>query len=179
MANMANPEANKRGTAKRQAHSDYSDLQDTICLHAATVFGLGRVMIKKAPGTWGSMVGLLLGMGLSWLSEGWSAYLILAVTFLPAVKACDQTERLAGETDPPAIILDEVWGMAAVILLQPWVLGTIPLTVTAFGLFRAFDILKPAPLKWLAGLKGGLGIMADDGAAALYTVLVLAVITFV
>ena len=45
----------------------------------------------------------------------------------------------------------------------------------AFVLFRAFDVVKPPPIRQLESrMKGGFGVMFDDLLAAGYTLLVLA-----
>ena len=137
----------------------------------ATVGGLGY--LPWAPGTWGSAVGLILGL-LCVRTLSWSAALIaLPLSFVVGALVCTHAERALGQHDPPAVILDEVWGMAAVILIFPWITFSWALLVVAFLSFRAFDILKPPPLKRLARLRGGWGIMADDAGAAAYTALVL------
>ena len=139
----------------------------------ATVGGFGR---GRAPGTWGSLVGLLAGAVslqalpmrplLLWLGVAW-----IAGSFCSSV-----AEQQLKRHDPPAVILDEVLGMASVVILLPWTRHSLVLLALAFVLFRAFDILKPPPLKLLARLPAGWGIMADDLGAAVYTCLVLLVI---
>lgn len=137
----------------------------------ATLGGLGRV--RFAPGTWGSVVGLALG----WLAVqalkpplGW---LLLLLTFVGAVSICTRAERQLARHDPPAVILDEVWGMAAVVIALPWTTESWGWLLAALVLFRIFDIVKPPPLRRLATLPGGWGIMADDAGAALYAIVVL------
>ena len=139
----------------------------------ATLGGLGRL---PAPGTWGSAVGVILGWGLLHIASApwrWSA---LAMMIALSVAICGLAEQLLGRHDAPEIILDEVCAMAALVALAP-LLGQIPvLSAVAFGLFRAFDIFKPPPLKRLAQLPGGWGIVLDDVGAAAYTLLVLGLI---
>lgn len=137
----------------------------------ATLGGLGRV--RWAPGTWGSVVGLALG----WLTVralspplGW---LLLVLTFVGASFVCARAERQLAQHDPPSVILDEVWGTAAVVIALPWTAGSWGWLLGALALFRVFDIVKPPPLKRLARLPGGWGIMADDAGAALYAIALL------
>jgi phosphatidylglycerophosphatase A len=62
--------------------------------------------------------------------------------------------------------------MYATLLVAP---ATITAWILAFGLFRAFDIVKPWPIRELDHrLGGGLGIMLDDLVAALYAAILLA-----
>jgi phosphatidylglycerophosphatase A len=86
---------------------------------------------------------------------------------------CSAAERQIGQHDPPAIILDEVWGMAAIVMVLPWVAVSWMWPLTAFLGFRLFDIVKPPPLKLLARLPAGWGIMADDFGAAAYAIILL------
>jgi phosphatidylglycerophosphatase A len=158
-----------------------------LAVALATVAGLGRV--PWAPGTWGSLVGLGIGWAARGLSGPWLA-MLGGLAFLAAVAACTVAERELSRVDPPAIILDEVWGMAAVAAALPsldvardgtlsgveWVPPSArswELLLAAFFLFRVFDIVKPPPLKRLARLPAGWGVMADDAGAALYTLVTL------
>ena len=138
----------------------------------ATIGGVGH--LPWAPGTWGSLVGLLLGVycarAIRW--PGLAAF--LPVTFIICTMICTAAERLLGQHDPEAVILDEVWGMVAVVIVaRGWMIWSIPQLVLAFGLFRVFDIAKPPPLAQLARFPRGWGIMADDLGAALYTLGIL------
>ena len=138
---------------------------------AATLGGIG--WSPWAPGTWGSAVGLLLGLLAVRIISPPLAVLVLALTFLVGVSCCARAERSLDRHDPPAVVLDEAWGMAAILMTLPWTTRSAPWCLAAFLLFRVFDIVKPPPLKRLANLPGGWGIMADDLGAAAYTVLLL------
>jgi phosphatidylglycerophosphatase A len=51
--------------------------------------------------------------------------------------------------------------------------------ISAFLLFRLFDIWKPYPVSYVDNnLKGSLGIMLDDVLASFYTIIFLSVILF-
>jgi phosphatidylglycerophosphatase A len=138
----------------------------------ATLGGLG--VVRWAPGTWGSAVGAVLGL-LTAHAPMRSAVVWAVLTFLVCAWLCGLAERRLRRHDPPAVILDEVWGMWFVVVALPWLAApaTRPWLLAAFLLFRAFDIVKPLPLPALARLPGGLGIMADDLGAAVYTILSL------
>ena len=137
-----------------------------VALSLATAFGVGYVPF--APGTFGSAVGLII-----WALLPSSAYVhAAAIVIIFAVGAWSATtaERHFGGTDPGPVVVDEVMGMILTLFLHPvgW--------AGAFGgfvLFRAFDVLKPYPADRLEQLPGGLGVMADDGMAAVYANLVL------
>ena len=137
----------------------------------ATIFGVGR--LPWAPGTWGSVIGLALGVGVAQVVSRPAAWLLLAAALIGAVFACGRAEQQLGRHDPPVVILDEAWAMAAVIITLPWLTYSWRFMLCAFVLFRTFDIIKPPPLRRLARLPGGWGIMADDLGAAAYTTLIL------
>ncbi|MEX2171908.1 MAG: phosphatidylglycerophosphatase A [Pirellulales bacterium] len=127
--------------------------------------GLGIGLIGPAPGTLGALWGLLLAWGISHLPPLTAA--IVVIGFLAAgVLLCTRAARSLGGKDPQAIVWDE-------LATVPIVFSFVPLTSwkVAFGgyaLHRLFDITKPWPCQQLERLPEGLGIMADDVAAAVY-----------
>lgn len=137
----------------------------------ATWFGCGYA--PMGPGTAGSLGALVVAFALShWL--GWRPpyFAVLAALMLaPAVWAAGVTAREMKQKDPGLVVIDEVVGQwitlagAGVLNWKTW-LG-------AFLLFRAFDIWKPAPVRQLEALPGGIGIVADDVMAGIYGALVL------
>ncbi|RMG87433.1 MAG: phosphatidylglycerophosphatase A, partial [Candidatus Dadabacteria bacterium] len=83
----------------------------------------------------------------------------------PAAAACGRAARSAGVHDPPWIVLDEVLGLWAALLGLAAGVGVVAAGVVAF---RAFDILKPPPIRWIdRRVGGGWGILLDDLAAGL------------
>src|SRR3989338_10267583 len=92
-----------------------------IAVLLATLGGLGY--LRWAPGTWGSLVGLLGGVAtLRWFDWPlWALAVILAVKFVICALICTVAERALGIHDAPAIILDEAWGMGAVVMMLPWI----------------------------------------------------------
>lgn len=125
--------------------------------------GLGTGLSPRMPGT----VGTLLGFPLFWCLSGlpWAQqWLVLLLLFALGIWCCGFTGRALGVSDHGAIVWDEIIAMAWVLTVTPsgWGWG-----VTAFVLFRLFDILKPFPIGWVdARVKGGLGVMLDDVLAA-------------
>jgi phosphatidylglycerophosphatase A len=152
--------------------TDPSARRPTGLLHAcasalATGFGSGYAPV--APGTAGSLVGVLLFWPLARLPLGW----ILATTglvFFLGVAAATRVARSVGLEDPGIVVVDEVVGMWIALLLVP----LTPLNVAcAFVLFRIMDVVKPYPARDFEQLPGGWGIMADDVMAGVYANLVL------
>ena len=119
-----------------------------------------------APGTIGSAVGVALWWGLRAAGAGVVLELaVAAALFVAGAWAASETERALGVTDPGPVVIDEVMGMCVTLIAAPvsW-----PAAIAGFGLFRAFDIVKPPPARRLERLHGGWGIMADDLAAGVY-----------
>ena len=133
-------------------------------------FGFGSGLVPVAPGTAGTVVGVLLYLPLSLLQPPAYATAVSAV-FIVGVFLCDRVAGQLNQRDPSGIVLDEIVGIwIALFVLPPgwyWLLA-------GFLVFRVFDILKPWPVGLLdRRLQGGLGIMVDDVAAGLYTLLLI------
>ena len=130
-------------------------------------FGLG--LLKPAPGTWGSLLGLPLAWGLAQLSLPIAAVLWLGL-FLLGVAACGAAAQSFNQKDPGQCVIDEYVALPLVTFLFPTSLRTLML---AFVLFRIFDIWKPPPIRQIERIPGGWGVMADDVVAAAYAAGVL------
>jgi len=137
--------------------------RDRLWLVLATGFGSGRAPV--APGTAGSVVGLLL----AWPLLGLPLAAYVAATVLVSVVgivASGHAERHFGAKDPGAIVIDEIAGMF--VTLTAVAPGAVNL-VAGFFLFRLLDIFKPFPCRWAERrFAGGLGVMADDLFAGVY-----------
>jgi phosphatidylglycerophosphatase A len=137
-----------------------------VALALATAAGVGY--IPFAPGTFGSLVGLLLWWFVP-VSVPVQLTLILVI-FVVGSWSGSVAERHFGSTDPGPVVIDEVLGMLVTLFMNPvgWV-GAI----LGFLLFRLSDIVKPYPANKLEELHGGVGVMADDFMAAIYANLAL------
>lgn len=141
-------------------------------------FGFGSGLAPKAPGTFGTLPALPMAFILFLLGvSGWCLALLCAVLFFWGIKICDHAEKELGMQDYGGIVWDEIVAMMLVLAFVPfkwhWWLA-------AFVLFRLFDALKPWPIKWFdARIHGGFGIMLDDVIAALMTLLVLNVVSWI
>ncbi|MFI5340546.1 MAG: phosphatidylglycerophosphatase A [Candidatus Methylomirabilales bacterium] len=125
--------------------------------------GAGVGYCPLAPGTAGSLLGAVLCFPFLYLP--WPVYLgaTLVLTAI-AVWAADRVAAELGHPDPPQVVIDEIAGMwLAAVALPP----TLYDLTAVFLLFRLMDVVKPAPIPRLERLRGGLGIVADDVAAAL------------
>lgn len=134
----------------------------------ATGFGTGYGPI--APGTWGSIPGLVFAFGLDHWAGRW-AVLLGAVFFAVAgVWAAGRAEELLKEKDPGRVVVDEIAGQMVALLFLPM---TLQVLVVGFFVFRVLDVFKPWPARRLEDLPGGSGIMADDLMVGLYANLIL------
>jgi phosphatidylglycerophosphatase A len=142
-------------------------------LWIATGFGLGYV--PRAPGTAGSLLGAALVAAL-WRLPPWGYAAATVGVIAAAVYCAGAAERHFGRKDHAAIVVDEVAGLA----VSGWLIAPHAAALAAvFALFRLYDILKPPPVRRLERLGGGLGIVADDVAAAVYANLTLQAVLWV
>lgn len=139
-------------------------------------FGFGTGLSPRGPGTVGTLAGLPFWFLLQPLP--WPIYLLAcAGLFGVGCWVCGESARRLGVHDHGGIVFDEIVGFLVTCLpLLVWGLSAWWL-LSAFALFRVFDILKPWPIKVLdARVHGGFGIMVDDLVAGLMAAGVLAVI---
>lgn len=132
----------------------------------STFFFIGY--LPFIPGTFGSLAAvaffmLLYELGFSMLPA--TLFIIVIGLFV-----CGKCEFLAGRSDPPFIVIDEVSGMFLSLLFLPY---DYRILFLAFILFRILDTLKPYPANCFEKFKGGLGIMGDDIVAGLYVNIIL------
>lgn len=123
--------------------------------------------LRPAPGTYGSLAGMALYFTMPKTPHAY-AMAVLVFTGL-AVWASHIHGTHTGRKDPTEVVVDEVIGILVALFLIPS--GWLPL-ITAFVLFRVFDVAKPYPLRKLEYLKSGWGIVLDDLGAGIYANLV-------
>ncbi len=146
---------------------------DRLAVTLATWFGCG--LAPKGPGTMGALGGIVValalhhGAGMAW----WWLWVLVALGTPVGIWSAGRTAAVKGLKDPQIVVIDEVLGQW--IALAAAVPGNWLHVGLAFGLFRLFDIFKPWPVRQLEGLKGGVGIIADDLMAGVYGAVVLAV----
>lgn len=123
-----------------------------------------------APGTFGSAAGLLLFFLVRRTGSIPVELATIVALFAIGVWASNEAERHFEKVDPGPVVVDEVVGMLITLALLPVnLLGA----VVGFLLFRILDVFKPWPSGRFEALPGGLGVMADDGMAAIYGNLVM------
>ena len=134
-------------------------------------FGFGAGRAPFAPGTFGTLLAWPFGWALGGTPPA-VALTVVAALFLVGVWACGITGRDLGVHDHGSMVWDELVAFLLVLAIVPRELAW---QAAAFVLFRAFDIVKPAPIRWFERrYTGGFGVMFDDLLAAGYTLVVLA-----
>lgn len=177
--------------------------KDYLALAIATC-GVGYLPL--APGTWGSLVGLVLyyylreayvGFKILAFRNHWIdrnvfseelyrdsflfitvLLLLIATISLVGTWAASRAENLTARKDPGVVVIDEVAGQMLTFIFLPFYSVSITAVIVGFVAFRVFDIVKPYPARKFEALPGGLGIMADDLVAGAYAALLISVISF-
>ncbi len=145
--------------------------------------GLFSGYTPVAPGTAGSLVGLLLYL-IPGMEDVFFFFPLILVVFFAGRFAADKVAQVEGprltkaaaffksrlhsgavESDPSIVVIDEIVGMWLALLFLP---KTLAMTFLAFVLFRIFDIVKPFPARKFEQLPHGWGIMLDDVVAGVY-----------
>lgn len=149
---------------------------------AISTFGVGYLPVM--PGTYGSVVGVGIFLGLTQVVKGSGLVAVVVVAIVvvtfAGIWAASRTEVLSGRKDPGKVVVDEVAGQ--LISLFPLTLfahWSIVAVIISFILFRFFDIVKPYPARRLEALKGGFGIMCDDLVAGVYAAAITSIIVAV
>jgi phosphatidylglycerophosphatase A len=138
----------------------------------ATFCGIGN--LRPGPGTWGSLAACLVWFALSQgiaerlQSAGLLGLIVMAVA--AGIPAATTVARTWGKKDPQNVVIDEVAGQWITLLFAPVTWKTL---LVGFILFRGFDIFKPPPVRQLERLPGGTGIVVDDVAAGVYSLIVM------
>ncbi|WQW55803.1 phosphatidylglycerophosphatase A [Helicobacter pylori] len=117
---------------------------------------------KKAPGTIGSLVALLLGLPVLIFSAN-TLFLGAVFVGLIAIAQIDKEEEETKRHDSSYIVIDELVGMWLAMAISGLSLAGV---VLSFIFFRIYDITKPSLIgKIDKEVKGGLGVVADDALA--------------
>lgn len=138
----------------------------------ATFFGIGR--LRPGPGTWASGITVLLWTAFAHaLAPSQRTPIAIGLAFivvLIGIPSATRVSRATGIKDPQFVVIDEVGGQLVALICVPLAWKSF---LASFILFRVFDILKPPPVRQLEALPEGTGIVLDDVAAGLYTLIVV------
>ena len=151
--------------------------------------GLGTGLVPYAPGTFGSILGMLWFIGLAFFQNLYFFLTMQVISFFISVYLCGKAEKILKMPDPGSVVLDEIVAIPLCytlpVLLYVYRHNCMPDVgyffigktcgrgITGFILFRVFDILKPWPIGNSQKLPGGWGITIDDLLAGLWTSILL------
>ncbi len=155
--------------------------------------GLGTGLSTKAPGTFGTLLGIPLFI-LLLLPKSLTFFVaMMLLTSIAAVYFCTRAESILKERDPASVVIDEIVAVPA--CFSGWVstiyfsTGKMPdwlyffdsknitWTIGIILLFRFFDIVKPWPIGPSQDLPKGWGITIDDLIAALFVNIIIGLVT--
>ena len=128
----------------------------------ATFFYIGYLPL--APGSMASIAGVFIYVIFQANAVIYAG--LLAIVIFLGFRVSDRMEEIVGSKDPSCIVIDEVAGIMIAFWGLPWHWSVI---ITAYFVFRAFDMFKIYPVNRLEEMKGGVGVMMDDIIAGLYT----------
>jgi phosphatidylglycerophosphatase A len=133
----------------------------------ATFFGIGR--LRPGPGTWASaatvVIWAAIAYGLTPSLRTPVAIALAVLVMLVGIPAATRVARASATKDPQFVVIDEVAGQLIALIAVPLAWQTF---LVGLILFRAFDIVKPPPVRQLERLPEGTGIMLDDVAAGIF-----------
>jgi phosphatidylglycerophosphatase A len=138
----------------------------------ATFVGIGR--LRPGPGTWASGATVALWFVVAHalppsLRTPVDIALAVLVTLI-GIPAASRVARASASKDPQFVVIDEVAGQLIALIAVPVAWKTF---LAGFILFRAFDIVKPPPVRQLEKLSEGTGIVLDDVAAGIFALVVM------
>lgn len=141
--------------------------------------GFGSGLLKPAPGTWGTLAGLMLSILLWNITQSNLFFIFLTViSFIFGCYLCQKTSNDLGVHDDGRIVWDEIVAIFLMFTFLPeynWFAY-----ILTFISFRIFDILKPYPIRYFdEKLESGLGIMVDDILAAIFALISLYIIYWI
>ena len=147
-----------------------------------TLLNIGK--IKYAPGTFASLITCLLFLFLINFFDISTLFFCTLVIFLYTFIAINSSFDSFDSNDPQEIVIDEAVGQMLPLLAIPiyetlFIASVEYYCISAFLLFRLFDIWKPFPISYVDNnIKGALGIILDDVLAGIYTTIILMLIFF-
>lgn len=143
--------------------------------HLAAV-GFGSGLSWVSPGTFGTLFGWLMYIGMDRYLNNTGWILAIVLGFLVGIWFCDKAGKALGVVDHGAIVWDEIIAIWLVLWVAAEHFGDPKGQLICVAVFRFFDIVKPPPIKWFdTHFKSGFGVMLDDIVAALMSLLALAI----
>ena len=129
--------------------------------------------IPVAPGTWGTLVGVLFYLLIGHLLL--PIYIVTVLAFIAvSIWISGFAQKIFEDEDPQEVVIDEIAGFLVTMAFHEPKFWTI---VFGFVLFRVFDIVKPFPVRWIENkFRDGRGIVLDDVFAGVYANILLSIV---
>jgi len=147
-----------------------------------TLFKIGN--LKYAPGTIASFITCVFFFILNNYFSITTIFFITVLCFLYSLIAINNSYETFDSKDPQEIVIDEFIGQLLPLIAIPIYETLYPVPslyyyITAFGVFRFFDIIKPFPINYIdKNTKGAMGVLLDDIVAGLFSIFTLSIIFF-
>ena len=129
-------------------------------------------LLPKAPGTWGSVIGVIIAYLVILYFPNPNLTIFLLAIFFSVIgyKYTNEYEDLVKIHDDKRIVIDEIAGVLLTIsMLGDLRKDTFVKLFLAFVSFRLFDIWKPSIIgKIDKNAPKGLGVMGDDLVAGIF-----------
>ena len=133
--------------------------------------------IKFAPGTFGTLAGLVAGFFVLYYLQIQTLFLASILLFIASISIINDYENTSKTHDDKSIVIDEVAGIWLALSLGAWACNSYLNLALCFVFFRLFDIFKPSIIGRVdKNVKGGLGVMLDDMLAGLFAGLLASII---
>jgi phosphatidylglycerophosphatase A len=141
----------------------------------ATFFGTGY--LRPGPGSWGSAATLFLWLAIAQIVppplRPYACASLALLAIAVGIPAATRLARASGIKDPQFVVIDETAGQLITLIAAPVAWKSL---LAGFILFRTFDMIKPPPVRQLESLPEGTGIVLDDVAAGLLSLVVMQVL---
>ncbi|OQX75375.1 MAG: hypothetical protein B6D64_11740 [Bacteroidetes bacterium 4484_276] len=152
-------------------------------LHKIIATGLGTGYAPLAPGTVGSMLGILLFYLFNYTLNSFNIELrlVLSLNLFAIISVLVfgvfsiKNVHAIWEHDASKIVIDEIVGVWIAVFAMPF---QWQYYLYALLLFRFFDITKPLYIRRLDNMGGDWSVMLDDVLAGIYSLIVLQVLFY-
>jgi len=137
-----------------------------LSIHRAVASVMGIGFLPVAPGTWASLLGVMVWYAAhSWIvSYHWLPWILVLLSLVAGLISIPHIRKAWGD-DPSQVVIDELAGIWIACLLLP---PTPMVLFAALVFFRVFDILKPLGIRKLEEIEGAPGVLLDDVLAGIY-----------
>jgi len=143
---------------------------DKICVAITSLFGVGFAPL------FGGTLASAVAVAVFFLAKNqFHFFVITVISIILAFALSGRAEKIWDEKDSKKIVIDDFCGMLVSLLFIPY---DVRMVVCGFVVFRLFDAFKVPPIDKIENFKGAAGVVGDDIAAGLYTLVILHITRF-